>query len=502
MTTAQARGGTVILIGGQMTVDGGSTFDSRQPVDGDEDSSVMLRAMGTSLLWWRTAISLVMPILENAGPDAFALVIGQRSVIELGPDGASRRTPLRLLLPGGASEVELVRSAMNEPLPEGYEKAAGLRNWAKDDMGTVGFRRGTSGTRWRFVKGNDWYLEKAGRAIGATVVVDTTRWYLPEGYHAYHLNSLEASRLFSPESVLIAPHTYGAGQHFQAYEQWVREGRRPDSQPKWIEPEVPPAWDPDARRNPILYTTPVPISADFGVTGLLVEAQWHDPADLEAARSLLEARYDLKIGIWDLASNPTLRQTLLDSTPVVPAPPVAAPLPGAALRRAESLVDKKMADRAAAKETWSGITARLAPLVAAGWSDTTRSARFMYSLVLADAPGYEPTDERITLVRLTLEVMKRQATVSVFMAMYNQIDLRTYLTARWPQFEEIAAPERCALTQPWSELWRDSGGWADEVDWDARALRLAAMTPRWSDLLAELGVECHRVRRQQGYQWG
>ena len=34
-----------------------------------------------------------------------------------------------------------------------------------------------------------------------------------------------------------------------------------------------------------------------------------------AARKLLQSRFDLKIGIWDLVDSPTLRESLLDVEP-------------------------------------------------------------------------------------------------------------------------------------------------------------------------------------------
>lgn len=70
------------------------------------------------------------------------------------------------------------------------------------------------------------------------------------------------------------------------------------------------------------------------MTGLIKDGLWQDPSDLEAARALLQARFDLRIGIWDLASNPTLRKTLLDGQPSTPAPADPVPIPNAAAGRA------------------------------------------------------------------------------------------------------------------------------------------------------------------------
>ena len=79
----------------------------------------------------------------------------------------------------------------------------------------------------------------------------------------------------------------------------------------------------DRAPDPIAYTCPVPVQADFTVTGLVQNGEWQDPSDLEAARSLLQASDDLKIGIWDLVGNATLRRTLLEAVPSAPPPPIA-----------------------------------------------------------------------------------------------------------------------------------------------------------------------------------
>ena len=66
-------GQRIILIGGPMTVDDGSTLDSRQPVTGDPASNVTRVSLATSLLWWTTASSLVGQILDSKENDPYAL---------------------------------------------------------------------------------------------------------------------------------------------------------------------------------------------------------------------------------------------------------------------------------------------------------------------------------------------------------------------------------------------------------------------------------------------
>ena len=78
-------------------------------------------SLATSLLWWITASSLVGQILDSAGDDPYALVIGNRSVVELRQDGRLRRLGLRSILSGGTSTVELIRThRMSHFLPAIY----------------------------------------------------------------------------------------------------------------------------------------------------------------------------------------------------------------------------------------------------------------------------------------------------------------------------------------------------------------------------------------------
>src|SRR5205809_998590 len=110
MTTGDAptgSGPTVILVGGQMTLEDGEELDSRQAAVGDRWSSVVHRTMASSRLWWTTAASLVEAILDGAGEGSFALVVGPRVLIELQPDGRLRRTQLRTFFRGHVSKLEL-----------------------------------------------------------------------------------------------------------------------------------------------------------------------------------------------------------------------------------------------------------------------------------------------------------------------------------------------------------------------------------------------------------
>src|ERR1039457_6765362 len=147
-----------------MTLEDGSSVDSRQLIEGDDLSNFMQATLSDSWLWWNTTASVVLPTLEAAGPDAFALVIGGHSIADTRQDGTTRRTGLRGLLPGGSGIMQLVTARDEDPLPGGFEQAAVLTHWTSGErIGSVGVRRvGQSGNRWWFLRGSDSYMHRIG----------------------------------------------------------------------------------------------------------------------------------------------------------------------------------------------------------------------------------------------------------------------------------------------------------------------------------------------------
>lgn len=489
-----STGPTIILIGGPMTVDDGSSLDSRQPVAGDPTSHVTQASLATSLLWWLTASSLVGRLLDSAGESAFALLVGQRSVVELRHDGSLRRTGLRALLPGGTTELELIRTSFDEPLPDSYTEAHRLASWNGTVMGTVGFKTRSPNHRWRFLKGNEFYLDKAGEKIGASILIDTSETLtqggdlLPDRYADF-----EKRRLMGDNSILVMPHTHRSESLVRGYLAWVRDGRPAAEK---FSPQVT-SWDPTAPPNPVHYTCPVPVEAQFGVTGLVQGGEWRDPSDLEAARALLQARYDLKIGIWDLVGNPTLRSALLSSTPQAPAPEEAAAVPAAAARRAQKRVAARAAEKAEAERSLDQIAAFFGPLEVLGWKRPLEGRGFMHLPLTDDYPRW-PGDDPSPLAQLEFEVGKRQSTVRVFTILYNQVDISRYVTDRRETLEDIAVPDRCPLgANPRPILWRAPGGWADDIDWPQRIAALSERTFRWRAALHDLCGQCRRAHAKK-----
>jgi hypothetical protein len=479
-------GPTVVLIGGPMTVEDGSALDSRQPVAGDPQCRITRTCLGGSMRWWLTVISLVQPLLRAAGDDAFCLVIGGRTLMELEADGSVRRTGLRSVLPGGLSRVEIVRTGIDESLDPVYEPVGEMDpSWNGSSMGEIGLLHSEPRLPWRVLDGNEWYLKQAGPTLRPAVIIDTTDSALLDP----SFESLSARRLFDEQITLVLPHTLSAERYIRAYAGATDPAQ---SAPPKTPPPVP--WDPQAPRDPVHYTKLVPIEASFGVTGLTQGRAWLDPSDLEAARTLLEARFDLQIGIWDLVGNPTLRRALLDAVPVPPPPVETAPIPITAAERAAAQVDEKSTEAVAAEQALRSIAKHLAPMLSLGWK-AEQSVRFL-QLPLTEAVS-RWGGEAAPLVQLEFTITKRQCSVAAFTPMYNQVKIGEYVEARRTQLERIASPDECPLgTNARTVLWRASGGWGDDIDWSERAAEIAQRTTVWISAFEDFCAEARRIHHE------
>ena len=491
MAAPIGQGPTVILVGGRMVVDDGSELDSRQPVADDPFSRVSRASLATSSLWWRTAASVVEPILASSGKDSFALVIGPRSTVELRHDGSFKRTRLRSYLSGGTTTVEVIWATNKETLPDGFERLQASPSWC-----SVGVKAGKPEQRWWFLDGMDVYLEHVAARIAPAVIVDTSESLLEstDEFCAIQFSRLRMSRLFSDNVTLIMPHTHRAEQLIEGYRSWVAAGCLPgDEDFSKLLNDRGPSAPPD----PVRYSCPIPIEADFQVTGLFQSDSWRDPSDLEAARKLIQARFDLKLGIWDLVRNPVLCRTLLASVAVSAPPSQSAPVPSGAARRAA----KKLASDSVDQETQRVVMNHLlAQLHTLGWQEFRLGA---LRLPLTDKYSRWEGDEPEPLVWLTLDILKRQVKVIPFALLYNHqdIDIGEYVRARQHVLQHIAASGAFSLHEWQPVIWGEVGGWADEVDWLARGRSLARRTEQWADVFKQLcDVSIEIITGKRPYQ--
>ena len=378
--------------------------------------------------------------------------------------------------------MELIRTHRHDQLPVGYTPDDTMSQ--EFPFGEeMGFSLGEAGQRWRFLKGNDFYMTWMGPKLGAAVIVDTTETgYGQTGLHAglsehgaQFFKSLESRRLYSDDIVLVMPHTYRTEGIFRGYAKWVHVGRPPQFPLELWGPIA--EGDPTAPLDPGAYPCPIPVRADFKVTGLVQEGQWQDPSALEAARSLLQARYDLKIGIWDLVENATLRRTLLEAVPPTSPPTIAVAIPRAASQRAESRVVEKMTEAAGEKQARRVVAEQL-HLIEHGWKPGPGGSWSVW-----------PEEYPVLLLHLELTIWKRQCTVSALTGLPNQVGIEEYIQAHRAIFERIAAPDACSPPM----LWRGTGGWADDVDWGERAVALLERTRLWLEAFEELCDDRRRV---------
>ena len=363
--------------------------------------------------------------------------------MELRQDGTLRRTGLRSLLPGGATTTTLARLRDGESAEDGFQVLSPPA-WPSDDR--IGVLHGHTGRRWRFLDGNEFWLSRAGPALGPAVIIDT-------GDSAFFgLKEFEERRLFSSDLVLVMPHTDHASTYIDSYHEWVGKGRLPQGLP------TPQPWDPDAPPDPVQYARPIPVQADFTVTAVAQAGSWHDPSDLEAARSLLAARFDLRLGIWDPGPQPP-------SPPHPPRYPASLQAsrsnrrsPGWRCAARRPAGDRELNDRA----TQDTVASQLGQLTAVGWQNLGRG---MFRLPLTGSFSRWEGDEPEPLVFLTLLILKRQAYVYPHAAYYNHRDgdAARYVSEHQGLLERIAAPGELVMRPVQSVIWRERGGWADDI---------------------------------------
>jgi hypothetical protein len=445
-----------LLIGGPITVAGGTTMDSRQPVEGDPWALVTQLALTRSILWWQTVLSVVNPVLAEEGDDAFCYVVGGKSVRELRSDGSLTQRRLKAALGGESTDVKFDVPWEQHPLPDGFVP-----------HGQVGYKVDTSGKRWVF-SGIDQPPYTVAEVIGAKVIVDTGMWPYLNRTESDTLSGFEAARAFS-DVLLVLPHTPVIASYLDGYVAWVAGGRRGSGG----EFQSQQTTDPERWRE-LRNSAVVPLSAEFKITGVIQRGAWVDPSSFEAARSLLESHHDRTLGFWETASNAALRPN--GSVPIPPAPAEAIDLPSEAGTRAQKMAEMATAEVEARTESKNAIAERLAPY---GWK---QGQGITYTLI-----EWNGQVEDHVLLYMTLSITKRRCSVSVSTLFPDYFDLiKSHLLAHGNQFEEIAAPDDCDVRDGSTTIWRCAGGWADPIDWEERIAVIVAKTLGWVESFAEL----------------
>lgn len=344
---------TIILIGGTFTADTGENLDSRQRFVEDPDSYTAREALGSSELWWLVAASLTLPLLDAQGADSFAIA-GAKTVVLARPDGTVKRRRLALMLPGGVRPSN----------PHGrWDLAYGVGLWRDH--------------------------------LASRVLVDTASMFWRNAF-ARDYAEFEQMWLKHDNLTIIGVHTHADERYLDGYVDWVADGRHRNA--------PGPAMPANDWGNPTRPRYPVvAIDGNFGVTAVVQNGQWVDPAALEAARALLQARFDLKLGIWDLVTNDVLRQTLLRETPPLTTPIAPAVKTVGALEREQALREQRTPRQKARDASLRAIADAVRSLDNLGWTtslpgsakrDIDLAHPFRRSLPLATAPECDDNEAR------------------------------------------------------------------------------------------------------------
>lgn len=508
---------TIVLIGGPFTTDTGEKLDSRQPFDDDPLSYKTQTALAGSELWWRTTTSLVIPLLSAQGGENFAMISGPRSIVEVKADGGVRRLRLASLLPGGVRPKK----------PDG---------------------------RWQLIEMAYLSGQIAGqpppsfggpmRKFDATVIVETDGWYWRNAMAKDDYVEFERSWLTHEQLVIVVPHTHAATVYLDGYTNWVAAGRKKNAQG----PPPTPDWD---YYRPTLHAV-VPVEADFRLTAVLQNGTWVDPAPLEAARALIQTRFDLKLGIWDLVTNHTLRATLLKETPAIAPPktPAAATAGDSERQRAwRASIDARAEAEKRREAYYEAVAALVGTLDATGWTSQlpgelrTRYGSFnfppsfrfnpTFGRFLPLAVGLEcdyaeiRTNEKVwsgrALLWLQLDIEPNpkldsavRLVVSPTVSSFEREMFEPFITKHTSALEEIARPIHSEIKRTHHDDGRityDLAVYAGQissqisdfvtpsgltmrtarVDWEERVSNVARMMPAWLDLLAPLAKRCQEA---------
>ena len=283
----EVKGPTVVLIGGALTLDSGERLDSRQPIEGDQWDFTLRSALGRSELWWEAARKLVDVLLDKDRSDgAWALAWAPKTLWQPKQDGSARRTRIRTALPGSVSLMDLWR-----------DQEGGDGNTIDASKTTARYRVLEHPLRYRDLA--------ASRPPTVFFGVHPTEWW------AEGLDPFDAILEKWPDIVLVLPHTPLVEATIAKVRSWFSEGGKPripfDKEP-WQE-----KMGAEFSESMMAFRDhkPVVLDADFRVTHFLDCGLPRSAADLEAALTFVLSRYDLDIGLWDLARDPGLRESLL-----------------------------------------------------------------------------------------------------------------------------------------------------------------------------------------------
>jgi hypothetical protein len=465
---------TIILVGGTFTADTGEHLDSRQPFADDPRSTTARQALAGSELWWLVTASLVLPLLDAEGDDSFAIAGGAKSVVTPRPDGTVRRRRLASVLQGGV-------------------------------------RPSKSNGRWKVTYGAGLWRE-----VDTHVLVDTTSMFWQYASALDDYGEFEQNWLRQKNLIIVGVHTHADTIYLNGYTEWVAAGRPQQAGG----PQLPRRQSSADGLHAVL-----PVQAEFRVTGVVQNGTWIDPAPLEAARALLQARFDLRLGIWDLVTNDTLRATLLNETPIPAAPVTLAQKTVGAHERTAAWRAQRTEKQKSADAYRQAMSQRLSALDAYGWTTALPGVRgdvdpvhpYRRSLLVAVAPDCDDPEAHPRHPRLQpgTPILWIQLEIVPYAISTTRVELvappvpGTTCKTIVPAFYERQMPQLTKIATPYPSsgcTTFHSGGYTTyelmgfggsvgvgKADWAQRIASVADRTSAWLELFAPLSKKCREA---------
>lgn len=279
----EAKGPTIVLVGSVLTLESGEQIDSRQLIKGDQWDFTLRSAIAYSEHWWETIRSWVDLILDRDEEGAWALLWAPKTLRRPKEDGSFRRVRLATALPGAASLMDF---------------------WNEDVRG-IGATIDASkmSARYRILEYELRYQDlTSSRPPTVFLGIHPTRWSVGG------LEPFDDVLTKWPRTVIVLPHTPITEAAASRLKAWFAGGRQKAPRGANHEKELKKYVE---AQEAFRDHSPLVMNADLKVTYFLDQGTPAQAADLDAAISFLLSRYDLKVGLWDLARDPGLRESLL-----------------------------------------------------------------------------------------------------------------------------------------------------------------------------------------------
>ena len=205
-----------------------------------------------------------------------------------------------------------------------------------------------------------------------------------------------------PGVTLILPHTPRVETTVRRLSDWVRDGQ-PAFPPQFDDFETIGRFNEAVER--IADHQAGLVSTELQISGFLDRGLIGSATAAQAALEFVQARYDLKVGFWDLVRDDVLRETLLKEHPLPTRPSKAAPVPIEAKRHAKQAAAKKRADKAARRRMHKFIFPLLKDRgwVSAPWLE--EGLDYVLPVTGREIPG---TFDKGGTVKFSLAVYKKQ----------------------------------------------------------------------------------------------